>query len=398
MQPDAPFLGAGMGSGDVIGIIPTLNATVFVAMTQEGKLNRGFETLYTEMERLRRYGFTQGEFERAQEDLMRQIERTLLRQPQRPSERHLRTELPEQLPRRTPPIPRCRDGVESSRQYARQDDQRRDGQRLRTADHHPEQPGYHRHGSSRRRASPPHGRRACWRSARKVTAADVQPYEDNVVKEPLIPEGTVKGLAGERKTVEIPRLGTTEWTLANGVKVVVKKTDFKADEVLMSAVAKGGLSQPPTREFYMGEMMPAINSMSGVGNSSPPRSSKKQALSGKTAGAAAVGNYSSTMSGSASPKDVETMLQLLLPPLHAAALLDRTTTTSSRCSARNWPMPRRPRLPDAGEDPGGASTGTIPAAGWYRTRSSTPSTSGDSPRRHLRQGTLTPGATVSSSS
>ena len=45
MQPDAPFLGAGMGTGDVIGIIPTLNATVFVAMTQDGKLARGFETL-----------------------------------------------------------------------------------------------------------------------------------------------------------------------------------------------------------------------------------------------------------------------------------------------------------------------------------------------------------------
>ena len=72
MQPDAPFLGAGMGTGDVIGIIPTLDATVFVAMTEDGKLARGFETLYTEMEKVRRYGFTQGEFERAQENLMRQ--------------------------------------------------------------------------------------------------------------------------------------------------------------------------------------------------------------------------------------------------------------------------------------------------------------------------------------
>ena len=42
MQPDAPFLGAGMGTGDVIGIIPTLDATVFVAMTEDGKLARSF--------------------------------------------------------------------------------------------------------------------------------------------------------------------------------------------------------------------------------------------------------------------------------------------------------------------------------------------------------------------
>ena len=63
-------------TGDVIGIIPTLDATVFVAMTEDGKLARGFETLYTEMEKVRRYGFTQGEFERAQENLMRQAERS----------------------------------------------------------------------------------------------------------------------------------------------------------------------------------------------------------------------------------------------------------------------------------------------------------------------------------
>ena len=68
MQADAPFIGGYIGSGDVIGIIPTLNATAAVAVTQDGQLARGFEALYTELEKIRRYGFTQGEFERAQED------------------------------------------------------------------------------------------------------------------------------------------------------------------------------------------------------------------------------------------------------------------------------------------------------------------------------------------
>ena len=68
-----------------------------------------------------------------------------------------------------------------------------------------------------------------------------------------------------KKTAQDVTLGTTEWTLANGVKVVVKPTTYKADEVRMSAVAKGGLSILSDEEFYMGEMMPAFNSMSGVG-------------------------------------------------------------------------------------------------------------------------------------
>ena len=68
-----------------------------------------------------------------------------------------------------------------------------------------------------------------------------------------------------KKTVEDKQLGTTEWTLANGAKVVVKPTTFKADEVRLGVVGKGGLSLLSDEEYYMGEMMPAVNSMSGVG-------------------------------------------------------------------------------------------------------------------------------------
>jgi len=74
MQPDAPFLGAGMDCGDILGVIPTMKLTAFIAVTQDGKLPRGFEALCTEMEKVRRFGFTQGEFERAQTDLLRRAD------------------------------------------------------------------------------------------------------------------------------------------------------------------------------------------------------------------------------------------------------------------------------------------------------------------------------------
>lgn len=90
----------------------------------------------------------------------------------------------------------------------------------------------------------------------KVANAEIEAYEDNTVKEPLIPEGTVLKGSPVKKTAQDTTLGTTEWTLANGVKVVVKPTTYKADEVRMSAVAKGGLSILSDEEFYMGEMMP----------------------------------------------------------------------------------------------------------------------------------------------
>ena len=74
MKPDAPFLGAGMQMGG-LGVMPTLNITGFIATTQDGKLAEGFEAICSEMERLRRFGFMQSEFERAQENLLRSAER-----------------------------------------------------------------------------------------------------------------------------------------------------------------------------------------------------------------------------------------------------------------------------------------------------------------------------------
>ena len=306
MQPDAPFLGAGMGTGDVIGIIPTLNATVFVAMTQDGKLARGFEALYTELEKVRRYGFTQGEFERAQENLMRQAERTYANRNDRRNGEFVQSYLNNYS--KNSPIPDAETewqldsmlikmlNVDAVNAFAAQTITSANQVIIVNA---PEKEGL---------TTPTAEELLAIRD--KVAAGEVTAYEDNVVKEPLIPEGTVLKGSPVKKTAEDAKLGTTEWTLANGAKVVVKHTDFKADEVRMSAVAKGGLSVLSDGEFYMGEMMPAVNSMSGVGKFSATELKKQ--LSGKSASVQpAVENYSSAMKGVCSPKDIETMLQLL---------------------------------------------------------------------------------------
>ena len=306
MQPDAPFLGAGMGTGDVIGIIPTLNATVFVAMTQDGKLARGFEALYTELEKVRRYGFTQGEFERAQENLMRQAERTYANRNDRRNGEFVQSYLNNYS--KNSPIPDAETewqldsmlikmlNVDAVNAFAVQTITPANQVIIVNA---PEKEGL---------TTPTAEELLAIRD--KVAAGEVTAYEDNVVKEPLIPEGTVLKGSPVKKTAEDAKLGTTEWTLANGAKVVVKHTDFNADEVRMSAVAKGGLSVLSDGEFYMGEMMPAVNSMSGVGKFSATELKKQ--LSGKSASVQpAVENYSSAMKGVCSPKDIETMLQLL---------------------------------------------------------------------------------------
>ena len=305
MKPDAPFLGAGMGSGE-IGVIPTLNATTFVAMTQDGKLAEGFEAIYTEMEKVRRYGFTQGEFERAQNDLMRRAERAYANRNDRRNGEFVQTYLNNYS--KNTPMPDAETewqldsmlikmiNVEAVNGFAQQVIYPRNQVIVVTA---PEKEGI---------VNPTAEELLAIRE--KVANAEIEAYEDNTVKEPLISEGTVLKGSPVKKTAQDATLGTTEWTLANGVKVVVKPTTYKADEVRMSAVAKGGLSLLSDEEFYMGEMMPAFNSMSGVGKFSA--TDLKKQLSGKSASVQpSVENYASAVNGYCSPKDLETMMQLL---------------------------------------------------------------------------------------
>ncbi len=306
MKPDAPFLGAGMDTGDALGIIPTMHSTIFIAVTQDGKLNRGFEALYTEMEKIRRFGFTQGEFERAQNDLMRRAERSYANRNDRTNESYVNNYLDNYT--KNTAIPDAETewqldsvliksiNVDAINAFAKQTITPNNQVIVVNA---PVKEGL---------AAPTEAELLAIRE--KVSQSEVTAYEDNIVKEPLIAENIVLKGSPVKATATDEKLGTTEWTLKNGVKIVVKPTTFKADEVQLKAFAEGGLSVLSDEEFYMGELMSSINSMSGVGRFSA--SELKKQLSGKSAYIqTSPSNYSSVMGGSCSPKDMETMLQLL---------------------------------------------------------------------------------------
>ena len=105
--------------------------------------------------------------------------------------------------------------------------------------------------------------------------------------------------------------GTTELTLSNGVKVYVKKTDFKADEIRMKGVSLGGTSLFPDEEklnFNAG-ILNGVVSAGGLGNFSNVDLTKM--LAGKKVSVdATIGNTVEQVQGNCSPKDFETMMQL----------------------------------------------------------------------------------------
>lgn len=145
-------------------------------------------------------------------------------------------------------------------------------------------------------------------SIEKVKGSDIKLFTEDVAIVPLVNAAKIK--AGKVKSESVGKYGSTVWTLSNGVKVIVKPTDFKADQVVMEGMQLGGtstvadLADLESIRFYT-----YFADNAGVGNFS--QSELNKMLTGKIASAkASVREFSASVSGSSTPKDVETMLQL----------------------------------------------------------------------------------------
>ena len=135
----------------------------------------------------------------------------------------------------------------------------------------------------------------------------VEPYIDMVKDEPLIEQLPAAGsIVSEKHNDE---LGYDELTLSNGARVIMKATDFKDDEVMMYATAKGGKSALGAGDYSNLKLMDVAVECSGLGAFS--NTELQKALAGKTVGVGAQFNNTQTViSGQSTPKDLETMLTL----------------------------------------------------------------------------------------
>ena len=138
-------------------------------------------------------------------------------------------------------------------------------------------------------------------------AEEITAYEDNVSDEPLMKEVPKAGKIV--KTEEGP-FGSTALTLSNGVRVVIKNTDFKADEIRMTAFSPGGNSVFGTNEPLQVKMLNSVAGLGGLGNFS--NVDLEKVLAGKKVSiSASINGLTERVSGSCSPKDLETLMQLV---------------------------------------------------------------------------------------
>ncbi|HEX8460466.1 MAG TPA: insulinase family protein, partial [Segetibacter sp.] len=133
-------------------------------------------------------------------------------------------------------------------------------------------------------------------------------YEDKVTKGALLAKQPVAGkITAEKKIAE---LGVTELTLSNGVRVVLKPTNFKNNEILISAISKGGISLYSDSDYLSASNATSTALYGGVGNYDIMSLQKE--LSGKQVSVSpSIGQYSEGIYGSSTPKDIATAFQLI---------------------------------------------------------------------------------------
>jgi zinc protease len=113
------------------------------------------------------------------------------------------------------------------------------------------------------------------------------------------------------KTLKLPQFNAVEWTIANNAKVIFRRADYEKDNVLLSAFSFGGISRIDDNSLVLpANLISTIVPMYGAGDFDNVTLQKM--LAGKKAGVSiGLGETAETISGSSTPKDFETMMQLL---------------------------------------------------------------------------------------
>lgn len=141
-----------------------------------------------------------------------------------------------------------------------------------------------------------------------VKSLTIEPYVESIPDLPLV--AAIPAPSAVSSESYIKSLDMHEMYLANGIRVLMKKTDFKNDEILLTSFSLGGTSHLGRDEYVPGRISASIINESGFGEFNKIALEKK--LAGKIVGVSPyIGSVKEGISGSSTPEDIETMFQLI---------------------------------------------------------------------------------------
>ncbi len=300
-QPDSPFLAAFSGQGRFIGSSEVYQ--LFAAVNEDG-VAPGLEALLREGERVARHGFAATELERHKIEYLRDLQQAYAERENRESKTYAAEYIRAFL--QGEPIP----GIETEfalSQALMPTIQLQEVNRLAAewiTEHNrvvmvnaPVKPGLHTPTAEELR-----------QTIAGVMDTEIAPYEDIVSDQPLVADVPEPSEIADEERIE--EIDVSVWTLENGVRVLLKPTDFKDDEVLLRSYSPGGTSLADDEDYVSAFAASDVVGQGGLGEFSLIDLQKM--LAGKAVNVSPnISSLHESISGSASPEDLETMFQLV---------------------------------------------------------------------------------------
>ena len=299
--PDAPFLG---GSFYVSNLCSTCDVTTGTVSFKEGDAVNAFTAFMTELEKMKRFGFTDGEVQRAKDNIISGYERSVEAASTRKNsefvypllynfydnEAYMEPEMELQLAQMV-----CAQlNATILSQLAAQ---LLTDENIVILYNGPEKAGL---------VNPTEEELKSVLAA--VKNAEIEANAEDTVNEPFI-SGNLKGSKVKKEGETI--YGATEWTLKNGVKVVILPTQYKKDQVMFNLSKDGGMSLVAIEDRASFEDNIWSVFMSNAGLSKFSGTQIPKMLAGKTLSVSPyIGGTKHGVSGSSTPKDFETALQI----------------------------------------------------------------------------------------
>jgi zinc protease len=300
-KPEAQFLGAGAYES---GLSPTTGTVTLGASVQEGKITQGLSALVLEANRVSKHGFGPSEFDRAKKWMLASYERAYAERDKTESSSYTQEYVNHFLEGEPSPgieyeidlLKRLLPGITAAEVTSSAQRMLDDRGRVILAVS-PQKAGLMVPAEADIRAT-----------IQKAEDVAVTAWNDAATATELMTRDPVAGVVASRS--EMPDLGVTVLKLSNGVEAWLKPTDFKNDQVMFSLVSPGGGSLAPPAIYTEATLAPAQVELSGAGGHKAVDLQK--ILAGKLASASPfVGPSSHGISGSSTPANLETALQLL---------------------------------------------------------------------------------------
>ena len=300
-QKVPPFIYASTAYGN---IVRTKDAYIAQAYLNENYIKGGLKTLLEENERVKRYGFTQGELDRFKKDMLNFYEQAYNERDKSESRSYAAEFIRNFL--QDEPIPgiafeyafmkKYIDGIKLDEINKLSDDFLKEKNRVVVITA-PQKEGLKLPGKN-----------DVFQILGDIADTPLSPYRDSLKTNTLMEQLPKPGKVTSESHID--KIGVTEWTLSNGAHVILKPTDFKNDQVLFSAFSFGGQSLYPDSLYESANNADGVVSECGVDGLTPTDIQK--ILAGKNANVRPyIGTLTEGMNGSCTPKDMKSMFQLI---------------------------------------------------------------------------------------